>query len=107
MSRLAPLCQYCIHYRGTDPKYGSCVCDAFPKGIPDEIYLYNYDHRLPFPNDNGIRLEPNPKYYSDENEFRETADEFTIKSIQEVYEIKKNEEERRRYSDGFDSFIDG
>jgi hypothetical protein len=24
------------------------VCTAFPKGIPDEIWVFGYDHRRPF-----------------------------------------------------------
>ena len=37
----------------------SMTCTAFPDepGIPHEI-LKGLDHRLPYPNDNGIRWEP-------------------------------------------------
>jgi hypothetical protein len=45
------LCDLCKHYQG-DRK-----CDAFPEGIPTEIWWWGYDHRLSFPGDNGIRFE--------------------------------------------------
>jgi hypothetical protein len=32
-------------------------CKAFPDGIPDDIYLEEFDHRLPYPGDHGIRFE--------------------------------------------------
>lgn len=59
----------------TQPRLGLCVwckhahndnkpCDAFPDGIPIEIQQSNtktgkmpYDHRKPYPGDNGIRFE--------------------------------------------------
>ena len=59
----------------TQPRFGLCVwckhahndnrtCDAFPDGIPDEIKysdvdrnLAPFDHRKPYPGDNGIRFE--------------------------------------------------
>jgi len=31
------------------------VCDAFPNGIPDEIYDNEIFHENAYPNDNGIR----------------------------------------------------
>ena len=96
MSKLAPMCLFCKHYRGVDPKKDTDVCDAFPEGIPIEIMDYNYDHRLPFPNDKGIRLEPNPKYYPDINEFNKVADMRTTKIMPDAEKIKKENEEFRR-----------
>lgn len=32
-------------------------CDAFPDRVPTEIYLGGFDHRAPFPGDNGIRYQ--------------------------------------------------
>lgn len=53
-----PQCEDCKHYN-----METSACDAFPGGIPDEIYLGDFDHRNPYPNadepeDNGIRFEP-------------------------------------------------
>ena len=46
-------CNSCIHR----VEYSS-KCAAFPKGIPDEILLGDFDHQNPYPGDNGIRFEP-------------------------------------------------
>ncbi len=50
----------CIHYRGPDINDDGeewHVCDAFPKGIPDEIAYGENLHLKPFPGDNGIQYE--------------------------------------------------
>tara|TARA_R100000049_G_C1921140_1_gene66390 strand:- start:28 stop:186 length:159 start_codon:yes stop_codon:yes gene_type:complete len=36
---------------------GDWKCDAFPKGIPEEIGSGEHDHTKPFKGDNGIRFE--------------------------------------------------
>lgn len=52
-------CHCCIHYKESSSKD---ICDAFPKGIPQDI-LNNYIcHTQPFPGDNGIQFEPKPGY---------------------------------------------
>jgi hypothetical protein len=33
-------------------------CEAFPERVPHEIYIGQFDHRRPYPGDNGIRFEP-------------------------------------------------
>ena len=53
------VCQYCKHCFvkiSKDDGIKFC-CDAFPDGIPNSVFSSGYDHREPFPNDNGIRFE--------------------------------------------------
>ena len=41
-------------------------CDAYPKGVPDDILDGGFDHTKPFPGDNGIRFELIEDVASDE-----------------------------------------
>ncbi len=43
-------CRDCKHYHLGD-------CEAFPDGIPIEIFTGLFDHDDPYPGDNGIRFE--------------------------------------------------
>lgn len=38
---------------------GKYTCDAFPKGIPEDILLSKADHRQPFPDDRDLQFLPN------------------------------------------------
>ena len=51
----SPVCTWCCHLRdsGVDRQ-----CDAFPNGIPMEIWKGQSDHREPFLADGGIVFEP-------------------------------------------------
>ena len=51
------VCTWCRHLRddGADR-----TCDAFPDGIPMEIWKGENDHRASFPGDGGIVFEPIP-----------------------------------------------
>lgn len=50
-------CFYCTHLNRNEK------CNAFPKGIPEEILNNNFIHREEYPNDGGIRYSPmNEKY---------------------------------------------
>jgi hypothetical protein len=55
MPSISPVCTWCCHLRdyGVDHQ-----CDAFPNGIPMEIWKGQNDHREPFPGDGGIVFEP-------------------------------------------------
>jgi hypothetical protein len=44
-------CNDCKHYKGR------FSCLAFPDGIPDVIKFNEFDHKNPYPYDNGIRFE--------------------------------------------------
>ncbi|MCK9596415.1 hypothetical protein M0R19_04485 [Candidatus Pacearchaeota archaeon] len=52
-----PMCINCIHFK---IEFG-LPCDAFPKGIPDEIFMSSFDHHKPFKGDRGIRFEKKKK----------------------------------------------
>lgn len=47
----ANICVICTHYKGDEK------CNAFPKQIPDEIWIGRRDHREPYTNDKGIQYE--------------------------------------------------
>lgn len=48
----APQCWMCTRNPNRDK------CDAFPDGVPLIIQTNEFDHRRPFPGDNGIRFSP-------------------------------------------------
>jgi hypothetical protein len=54
-THISPVCWWCSRLRenGVDRE-----CDAFPGGIPSEIWEGETDHRVPFSGDQGIRFEP-------------------------------------------------
>lgn len=55
-----PICSSCRHFR--PERVDGNYCDAFPDGpgIPMEILRNEFDHRKPFPGDNGILYAPRP-----------------------------------------------
>jgi len=46
------LCLMCSHYRPNKR------CEAFPEGIPPDIWVMKVLHKKPYPKDNGIVFKP-------------------------------------------------
>ncbi len=59
MMRNRAMCDVCALW-DMNPDTGEMACQAFPAGIPDEIRLGKFDHRQPFPGDNGVLFTPDP-----------------------------------------------
>jgi hypothetical protein len=56
----SPVCIHCKHLRKSQLNPNGThhnTCDAFPEGIPDEIWRGDNDHRASYAGDHGIRFE--------------------------------------------------
>lgn len=52
-----PICESCVHLGPCgNTGMGTC-CSAYPRGIPDAIYLGGADHRQPIEGDGGVQWE--------------------------------------------------
>jgi molybdopterin-guanine dinucleotide biosynthesis protein A len=58
-SRVCKLCKHFSIVRSIDS--GKHVCDAFPDGIPDEIWQGDNNHSKPYQGDHGIQFEQSYK----------------------------------------------
>lgn len=54
----SPVCNLCKHFsiRGSIDS-GVPVCNAFPDGIPAEIWQGDNNHTKPYPGDHGIQFD--------------------------------------------------
>ena len=55
----APQCTKCLRFELDH------TCQAFPCGVPDEIFLGDFDHREPYVGDDGIMFEKISKRVAD------------------------------------------
>jgi hypothetical protein len=54
----SPVCNLCKRFSIVNSiDSGIHVCDAFPDGIPDEIWRGDNNHTKPYQGDNGIQFE--------------------------------------------------
>ena len=49
----SPTCFSCLHWHLNEER----TCNAFPRGIPEVIWVGENDHKAPFIGDRGIRFE--------------------------------------------------
>lgn len=52
-------CVLCVHLRASRPGEPP-TCEAFPEGVPVEIYTGDVTHEEPYEGDNGVRFELDP-----------------------------------------------
>lgn len=54
------ICSKCKHWNVDESEsiQDGNICDAFPDGIPDEIWLGKNGHKKPYKGDHGIQFEP-------------------------------------------------
>ena len=52
---ISPTCWDCARWEAGTPEVPR-RCEAFPDGIPDEIWRGDNDHTKPYPGDNGLRF---------------------------------------------------
>ena len=80
------ICHFCRHYDLDATLDGMFRCKAFPKAMPMIIRSGEFDHRYPYPGDNGIRFErftreedmPNRLGVSTLQEYNEAVDEHIL-----------------------------
>ncbi len=54
MQNSSKLCYDCAHFHTVNPR----TCDAFPEGIPNEIWTGVFKHDKSYPGDHDIQFKP-------------------------------------------------
>lgn len=65
---IAPLCMNCQFFK---PIKDNWHCDAFPKGIPQDIITSEFDHHNPHEGDHGIQFKEMPEDHTQKDEFEQ------------------------------------
>lgn len=74
--RQTALCWFCKHLIVENHKPINLRCKAFPNEIPDEIIRsWEFDHREPHPDDNGIQFEKETNHSELKKRFPRIPDE--------------------------------
>jgi hypothetical protein len=66
-SGFIPVCWFCKHFNavqvesGQLSRFGSFSCEAYPDGIPYEVFEGTINHQYSYLDDNGIRFEKRDK----------------------------------------------
>lgn len=58
--KFSKVCTLCVHFNVDSALEKKRTCEAFPQGIPDEIFLGQNNHRSPYKGDNGIQFKLHP-----------------------------------------------
>lgn len=56
------ICHSCdrLKFRLSGVDAGKAICEAFSSGIPDDIFRDGFDHRQPYPGDDGVLYDGDP-----------------------------------------------
>lgn len=86
-NKIKSLCRFCKYYHLDTQELDTITCEAFPMGIPQSIFLIEeFDHREPYPSDNGIQFE----LLTDTQELRKRFPEFLQERLEEAVEYSLN-----------------
>ena len=80
------ICQACTRYNEN-----AGTCTAFPQGVPSEITVGLYDHRHPFPGDNGVLFDLFPPW-------EPILESFDIATSHVIQKFNSHHDERGRFA---------
>jgi hypothetical protein len=83
MSRiLLPQCGWCKHFHSHKAfSMENKTCEAFPEGIPEDIYENYFDHRVPYQygDDHGIQFEEQTNFEAFPEFYRKLLSNETLR----------------------------